>query len=332
MRHIVQRLASAGTLSLLLAGCAQGTTLDRPAGASHGNDGSAGGGGAGGVEPPGADASAGGGGAPRDPYAWTPPPDSSVGPCSDVTHHIYLVSPRQEFFSFHPASLELHRIGKLRCGGGSPFSMAVDRNGVAWIVTWEASVLRLDIATGACETTPYRVGDGEPFRSFGMAFVADGVPDQETLYVREGGLHLEADAVSPARTLGIFDTHGSTVLPVGEGAGANADLTGTGDGHLFGFVKHPESGAGIISEFDRATGAALSERPLPGVTIGTSWAFARWGGDFWFFVTNDIDVFTSSVYRYDPDAAAPPELVVSQLPTAVIGAGVSTCAPTEVPR
>ncbi|WP_437310610.1 hypothetical protein [Sorangium sp. So ce388] len=327
MRHIVQRLASAGTLSFLLTGCAQGTTLDQPAGASLGNDGSAGGGGA---DPLGGYGSAGGGGAPRDERAWDPPPNSSVGPCSDVTHHIYLVSRFHEFFSFHPAHLELHRIGKLRCGAGSPFSMAVDRNGIAWIATWEGLVLRLDIATGACEATPYRVGDGEPFRNFGMAFVADGVPDQETLYVREGGFHLEADAVSPVRTLGIFDTQASTVLPVGEGAGANGDLTGTGDGHLFGFIKHPESGAGIISEFDRATGAALSERPLPGVTLGLAWAFARWGGDFWFFVSDDVDV--SKVYRYDPDSQAPPELVVPLLPTGVIGAGVSTCAPTEVPR
>ncbi|WP_437805908.1 hypothetical protein [Sorangium sp. So ce1078] len=68
------------------------------------------------------------------------------------------------------------------------------------------------------------------------------------------------------------------------------------------------------------------------MTLGTSWAFARWGGGFWFFVTNDQDVFTSWVYRYDPDSQAPPELVVDQLRTAVIGAGVSTCAPTEVPR
>jgi hypothetical protein len=38
-----------------------------------------------------------------------------------------------------------------------------------------------------------------------------------------------------------------------------------------------------------------------------------------------------SVYRYDPDSHTPPALVEPLLLTAVIGAGVSTCAPTEGP-
>ncbi|WP_237244394.1 MULTISPECIES: hypothetical protein [Sorangium] len=302
--------------------------MDHPAEVSGGEDGGLGAGEAG---PFGAIGDVGGGGSARDGSGWDPPPGSYAGPCSDVTHHIYLVSPYQELFSFHPASLELHRIGRLPCGDGRPFSMAVDRNGVAWIVDWNGSVIRVDIATGRCEATPYKVEEGVPFSRFGMAFAADDGPDQETLYVRDAVFFGDTDEVNRARTLGVFDRRSYAVHPLGQGAGANADLTGTGDGRLFGFVKQPAEGS-FVSELDKLTGATLSERALPGVTIGSSWAFATWGGAFWFFVTNDQDVFSSLVYRLDPDSQAPPELVMPVLLTAVIGAGVSTCAPTEVPH
>ncbi|WP_437935170.1 hypothetical protein [Sorangium sp. So ce341] len=327
MLRIVRPLISVGTVVVSLAACAQGTTLERPADGSQGEEGSVDAGEAG---PFGAIGHVGDGGSARDGSGWDPPPGSSAGPCSDVTHHIYLVSPSQELFSFHPANLELHRIGRLRCGDGGPFSMAVDRNGVAWIVDWNGPVSRVDIATGRCETTPYKVEDGAPFRNFGMAFAADDGPDQETLYVRDAVFFGDTDEANPARTLGVFDRRSYAVRPLGQGAGANADLTGTGDGRLFGFVKQSE--ASFVSELDKLTGATLSERALPGVTIGSSWAFATWGGAFWFFVTNDEDALSSRVYRLDPDSQAPPELVMPVLLTAVIGAGVSTCAPTEVPH
>ncbi|XXX73849.1 hypothetical protein WMF30_40005 [Sorangium sp. So ce134] len=333
MRYLVQRLASAGAFGLLLAGCAQGATLDIPPDTRlvWGDDADgAGGDGAGPAEDPDLEEDVVGTNHDSAP-TWDPPPVETVGACSELTHHIYLVSPYRQFYSFHPASMELHPIGRLKCGAIDPLSMAVDRNGVAWIVDLNGSVVRLDIATGVCERTPFKKGPDEPFRSFGMAFVADDVPGRETLYVREAELFPASDEPAPVRMLGVFDTSTYTILPVGAGASGNADLTGTGDGRLFGFVKQRPSGAGRISEFDKTTGAALSETPLAGVTIGSSWAFATWGGDFWLFVTNDIDIDSASVYRYDPDSQAPPALVLPQLLTAVIGAGVSTCAPTDVP-
>ncbi|CAN96230.1 MULTISPECIES: hypothetical protein [Sorangium] len=331
MRYLVQRLASASVFGLLLAGCAQGATLDVPRGASlvWGDAGEAGGGGAGPAEDPDLGLGDEPGASRDDTPTWDPPSVGAVGACSELTHHIYLVSPDRKFYSFHPANLELHLIGKLSCGAGNPLSMAVDRNGVAWIVDLDGAVVRLDIATGRCEKTPFQKGPDEPFRHFGMAFVADDVPGRETLYVRDADLFPDADEPAPVRTLGVFDTTTYTILPVGAGAGGNADLTGTGDGHLFGFVKDGPIGAARVSEFDKITGAALSETPLAGVTIGSSWAFATWGGDFWFFVTTDFE--SASVYRYDPDSQAPPVLVVPLLLTAVIGAGVSTCVPTDVP-
>ncbi|WP_438027817.1 hypothetical protein [Sorangium sp. So ce233] len=356
MLRALRAVVSAGVLSLSLAACARGMTLERAAGESAHDGGS---GGAGGVpawdagEPgavperdvgePGGREGAGGG--PGE-GVWSPPPVSGApGPCSDLTaHHIYVVTAYAELFSFHPATSELRLIGELDCpiarddGTGSqnvlPLSMAVDQSGAAWILDVNGYVVRLDIATGRCEQTSFKKKFLELFRHFGMAFASDGVPGRETLYVREALLngHTEEGAV---RALGVFDTRRHTVTSLGGGLGGDADLTGTGDGRLFGFVRGAPGETAFLSEYTKTTGAVRSQTPLPGVTIheGASWAFATWGGDFWFFITNPdpVDTITASVYRFNPGSDAPPVLVRDDLPAQIIGAGVSTCAPTEVP-
>ncbi|WP_437816333.1 hypothetical protein [Sorangium sp. So ce1078] len=340
LRLIVTR----GVLSLSLAACARGTSLDPVAGASPGEGGGAGAGGAAEWE-----MGAGGGGeSPGDERPWSPPPVSAPGPCSEVTHHIYAVSAYSELYSFHPATMEFRSIGQFDCSipidgwqreSVSPLSMAVDREGVAWILSSNGRVVRLDIATGRCEPTSFK-GIERAVPWFGMAFASDGTPGQETLYVREALLtpqpDEEANRVAPTRALGVFDTRRHTLRLLGTGAGGDADLTGTGEGRLFGFVKGLPGETASLDEFNRATGARRSATPLPGVNIhsSASWAFATWGGDFYLFVSNPdpVDMITSSVYRFNPASPAPPELLRGDLPIGVIGAGVSTCAPTEVPR
>ena len=56
------------------------------------------------------------------------------------------------------------------------------------------------------------------------------------------------------------------------------------------------------------------------------WAFAYWGGAFYFFTSTDGS--TSIVSRYVPGGplALP---TVTTLGTPVVGAGVSTCAPQQ---
>ncbi|WP_437289504.1 hypothetical protein [Sorangium sp. So ce406] len=357
MLRALRAVASAGVLSLSLAACARGTTLGPVSGASAGEGGSGGAGGTpawdagepgdvfeGDVGEPGGRDGAGGG---LGKGVWIPPPVSSgPGPCSELTaHHIYVVTGDAELFSFHPASSELRPIGELDCpvthedgtlaSNVWPLSMAVDQSGFAWILDVNGYVVRLDIATGRCEQTSFRKEPVDLFRAFGMAFASDGVPGRETLYVREAWLNGKTEE-GAVRTLGVFDTQRHTVTLVGGGAGGDADLTGTGDGRLFGFERGAPGETAFLSEYTKATGATRSQTPLPGLAIqeGASWAFATWGGDFWLFLSSPDAVGSgrSSVHRWSPSSGAPPVLVRDDLPPRIIGAGVSTCAPTEVPR
>lgn len=335
---------SAGVLSLSLAACASGTALDPSAGAlpGGGGDGGAGSGGAG----------SGGAGwvdgtwvNPGPPTVWTPPSVTVPGACSELTsHHIYTVSSSSELYSFHPATLDFRFIGQFECAyplglwpseAVSPLSMAVDRSGVAWIESRSGRLVRLDIETGVCEPVMSTPGNG-PLWRFGMAFASDGVPGEETLYLREALLGGTRDEEDPVRALAMFDARSRAVRPLGVGEGGDADLTGTRDGRLFGFVRGAPGEPASLSEYDKGTGATLSQTPLSGVSIhdSASWAFATWGGAFYFFVTNPdpVDRITSSVYRYDPGSGAPPERLRDDLPAEIIGAGVSTCAPTVIPQ
>ena len=101
------------------------------------------------------------------------------------------------------------------------------------------------------------------------------------------------------------------------------ELTGTGDGRLYGFYDNG-FGARLV-QLDKKTGQYLSETSLPGVSKGSAWAFAFWGGDFWFFTA---PASASTVTRYQP--ATKKIDVVGTLPAElIVGAGVSTCAPEQ---
>ena len=77
----------------------------------------------------------------------------------DNTKLIYVVSTNNDFLSFDPRKLPgdpFHLIGKLKCrGGGSPFSMSVDRNGIAWVLYGDGELFKVNINDAKCEPTAF---------------------------------------------------------------------------------------------------------------------------------------------------------------------------------
>ena len=74
----------------------------------------------------------------------------------------------------------------------------------------------------------------------------------------------------------------------------------------------------------RTPRAVIAETPFPTVDQGNGWAFAFWGGDFYMFTAPGGG---SDVTRYRPTDNS--VTVVATLPTRIVGAGVSTCAPSQ---
>lgn len=114
------------------------------------------------------------------------------------------------------------------------------------------------------------------------------------------------------------------VSPVGTASHGIAELTGTGAGTLYAFLG---TGARIV-RLDKSTGAIL-DTYRPNVDIGSAFAIAQWGGDFFLF-TAPLGNRTT-VTRYSP-ATDTSTVVVEDAGLLIIGAGTSTCAPSGPPR
>jgi hypothetical protein len=198
--------------------------------------------------------------------------------------------------------------------------MAVDRSSIAWVVFNDGRLFRVDIVNNAtCTATTYVPNQASGFNTFGMGFVSDTPGGStETLYLGS------YDGVGIAR----LDLSTMAVAPVGayDLLSDPAEMTGTGDARLFGFFQSFPST--IVAEIDKASGHILTQAPQPTVDIGTAWAFAFWGGDFWLFTCpNSV---SSQVDQYRPSTQAT-STVVTNVGFRIVGAGVSTCAPFEPP-
>jgi hypothetical protein len=257
--------------------------------------------------------------------------DAGTGPrqeCDDSTKQVFLLSRQNNIYRFDPGKLEVKLIGPLQCPayGAFPTSMAVDRLGFAWVVYSDGTLWKVDTKNASCSTTSY-VPDQESFHRFGMGFSTDQVNGtDETLFVadHDGQGLAKIDLKTMKLTkIGPFD---------GALAGRTAELTGTGDGRLFGFFTTSPAQVGEIA---KGSGQIVSPKPMTNVDTGTDWAFSFWGGDFYMYTANDQGGLPqnqkgSSVTRYRPSDGSI-TVVLKAVGFNIVGAGVSTCAPTTAP-
>ena len=261
------------------------------------------------------------------PIDAQPPRDASRIDCPDAEATlVYVVTAANELYSFFPENGAFKFISNLACpaGGATPFSMAVDRRGVAYVQFTDDRLYRVSTATGACIGTAYTPGK-QGFGAFGMGYATNDVGPTEFLFVAGTRGSNQASSPGLARidpTTFALSRIGSFVPDI-----ARAELTGTGDGRLFAFyTKTVDNGPpSFIGEINTTNARVIAETPLPTVDQGGGWAFAFWGGDFYMF-TSPADS-TSAVTRYRPADGS--VTVVATLPSKIVGAGVSTCAPAQ---
>ena len=79
-------------------------------------------------------------------------------------------------------------------------------------------------------------------------------------------------------------------------------------------------------QIDKATAKVTNSSTLNGVDQGRGWAFAFWGGNFYTF-TAPLQLGSTVVTRFDPNGGS--IVQVAQTSDAIVGAGVSTCAPQQ---
>jgi len=249
--------------------------------------------------------------------------------CSDDNKDVFVIAEDRSFYSFHPPTLEFKNKGLLDCptGGALPTSMAIDRAGVAWVRYSDGSVWRVSTENLACEATKYQP-QAEAFTKFGMGFATEtNGGSTETLYLSDSAGQGLAKLNTKTLALDFIGPYS------GDLAGTTSELTGTGDGKLYGFfVTSPAQ----VAEISKATGKVLSAQELAGVYAGNAWAFSFYGGDFFIYTNAEagnlpMNAGGSDVTRYRPSDKSV-TVVKSKIGFKIVGAGVSTCAPTTGPR
>ena len=244
-----------------------------------------------------------------------PPP---LGCVDAGSTQIYVISSQNELFAFYPPTVSFQKVGNIACpsGGATPFSMGVDRAGIAYSVFTDGKLFRISTANAACQTTtfaPNQLG----FQVFGMGYSGDQLT--ETLYVAD------SDFNNPSKGLASIDTKTFKLSTVGPFVPQlpRCELTGTGDGHLYAFCLNQGGATGsILAEIDRASGKVVAQNNLKVGDQNNAFAFSFWGGDFYIFTSPSGP---STVTKYDPVLKT--ETVVASHPSTIVGAGVSTCAP-----
>jgi hypothetical protein len=245
------------------------------------------------------------------------------GDCDDETKgSIYILGQDRQFTRFEPKTETLTQLGTLSCPGeqsfSTTFSMSVDRQGYAWVLFGTGAIYKVDTKTVECRD-PGFVPCQKNFCTFGMGFVADAPgSDAETLYV--SGVY----NIGSAQGLATINTTTLELTPISDYdllAGKGAELTGTGDARLFGYFQDTPI---RLAEIDKTDAHIITYNDLIEIPVGTSWAFAFWGGVFYIMSGTEI-------YKYDPKSQIT-TLINGNVGYNIVGAGVSTCAPTDVPE
>jgi len=242
--------------------------------------------------------------------------------CTDPdATYIYLVTSSLGLYAYKPAISQLEYRGQLDCATtSSPFSMAVDRQGSAYVVYGDGRLWEVDVTDGSCLSTPF-VPYQQGFLQFGMGYALDDDLMGETLYVSD--IDYDNDL---SKGLAIIDLSSYQLNLIGSfntNLGFRIELTGA-QTQLYAFIIDSMVGGGHLAKVDKHTGAISDVVLVPlGTDIG-SWHFAMWGGDFYFF-TEQGGAGTTTIHIYDPISQQ--LAVAGSVPEAVVGAGASTCAP-----
>lgn len=258
--------------------------------------------------------------------------------CPAASKLVYVLSNTFDLLSFTPNTGTFVPIGHVDCGESTPNSMAVDRSGTAWVNYANGKLFKVSTKDASCQPTTYEPNQGG-FGRFGMAFASNAAGgDAETLFVNgiEDGL-----ISSKGRGLAKIDLGTLELSVMGDFSGAlrgkSAELTGRGDGKLFGFFTTEPNAT--LAEIDKTSGVTSNVQELAGVSTGSAWAFSYWGGDFWFY-TAGLGATTSTVTRLATSGDGKltkvktnaAEIAKASGKFNIVGAGVSTCAPLSPPK
>ncbi|MCP4807888.1 MAG: hypothetical protein GY913_24760 [Proteobacteria bacterium] len=255
----------------------------------------------------------------EEPVDEEPEPEEDPEPEDDCDHTsdlVYVIDrDRDTVFLFDPPSLSFSAVGTLACSTyGTPASMAVARDGLAYVRYSDDTVYAVDLETFDCEETTFSLHKG--LDSFGMGYATqDAETWRDDLYVADADRLMRLDTAT-------------WELKVMGNMPSQSELTGNAEGELWAML--PLESPAALARIDKSDGSEVERLKLPGFPdpygIDT-FAFATWGGEFFLFVREYGMGQSTDVYRVAADGNM--TKAKTDIGFDVVGAGVSTCAPAE---
>ena len=202
--------------------------------------------------------------------------------CTPGLHgsRIFMMSDDAELWTFDPLTLESEFVlGPVCATDATPYSMAVDPRGRAWIEFIETRrLLTIDVNDlAACEDSGYLPTVMElPY--FGSSFVQRGAcADLYAFSYSGAGLFSEGPGIGRLAVIE-GDPPRARILATTDFDGG--ELAGTGDGRLFAFTGvRPAK----LVEYEPSDGSVIETFALDGFSTTNASAFAFFAGDIYFF-------------------------------------------------
>jgi hypothetical protein len=248
----------------------------------------------------------------EDEYEEPPPEDD----CDETSDLIYVIDRTEaSMYLFDPETLSFDFLGELDCGiwAGTPGSMSVTRDGTAYVRYSDNTVYAVDLETMDCSETTYESGS---FGAFGMGYATNsGATWRDKLYIAN------------ANRLAVVDTADWSVSHMGN-LPSQSELTGNAEGELWAML--PLETPAKLVRLNKNTASVQETLILSGTPSPydiDAFAFATWGGDFWVFIRTYGMGQTTDVYRVTGSGSTSRVAVNTGMD--IVGAGVSTCAPTD---
>jgi hypothetical protein len=244
-----------------------------------------------------------------DPVEEPPAPEDD---CTGVEDAIYVIDKdTQAMYTYDPQDSSFTHLADIDCGAyaGTPASMSVARDGVAYLRYADDSLYALDLETMSCTPTSYQSNFGH----FGMGFATRRVDGWE-----------DEMFVANRRHLARLNTTTWRIETLGE-LPSQSELSGNTYGELWAML--PLERPALLAQLDKVSGRLKRRIALPGLPepqrIDT-FAFATWDRQFYVFVREHGMGESTTVYRIDETGV----LTVHDSDTGlnIVGAGVSTCA------
>ncbi|HRI68925.1 MAG TPA: hypothetical protein PK156_32065 [Polyangium sp.] len=245
--------------------------------------------------------------------------------CTDVATLVYVLTADNDLYSFDPPARAFTRIGTINCNTTlTPNSMAIDRSGRAWVNYFDSfgqgEIWKVNVRDASCEAAPTVILPPD-WAQVGMGFAVD--------FTRMGDDTLFIDSLSGN---GLAKIDANMVVPIADFtpatfSGSVAELTGTGDGRLYGYFQ---TSPVYVAQINKSTAAVTNAVAITGLNTPDAYAFSFWGGSFYLYAASIGS--NSRVTKYDPATGVINNNYILDTGMQIVGAGVSTCAPVQPPN